>query len=161
MRRFRAAGDFNRRNFPGTILFVSHNRTFVNQIANMILEVKNGEVRRYGGTYEEYVSDLRALYGDEEKLVEPTPAIIEPEISKETDKDRLKAARSEIRKIEKDMSTLQEERNYILQEMALNPTRISPVQTKRLHEVDDLLQKDEERWFDHQRLIEWLGRDEG
>ena len=59
------------------------------------------------------------------------------------------------------MSTLQEERNYILQEMALNPTRISPVQTKRLHEVDDLLQKEEERWFDHQRLIEWLGRDEG
>ena len=44
--------------FPGTLIFVSHDREFVNGLANRIIEVKpNGTVNDYHGTYEEYLSN--------------------------------------------------------------------------------------------------------
>lgn len=48
-----ALGEFN-----GTVLVVSHNRTFVNLIATEIIEVKNGQVKRILGSYEDYVWQL-------------------------------------------------------------------------------------------------------
>jgi len=43
--------------FPGTLVFVSHDREFVNGLANRIIEVKpDGRVNDYHGTYEEYLS---------------------------------------------------------------------------------------------------------
>jgi ATP-binding cassette, subfamily F, member 3 len=45
-----ALGDFN-----GTVMVVSHDRTFVNLLANEIWEVKDGQVKIVLGTYEDYV----------------------------------------------------------------------------------------------------------
>jgi ATP-binding cassette subfamily F protein 3 len=44
--------------FSGTLFFISHDRTFVNLVASEIVEVNNGMVRRYPGTYEDYVYHL-------------------------------------------------------------------------------------------------------
>ncbi len=41
--------------FPGTLIFVSHDRWFVSQLATRILEITPGRVRDYPGTYDEYV----------------------------------------------------------------------------------------------------------
>lgn len=43
------------RDFPGTVLFVSHDRYFIKQIATGILEFGKEEVRLYTGTYDEYL----------------------------------------------------------------------------------------------------------
>ena len=43
------------REFNGTVIVISHNRTFVNLIATEIMEVKNGTVKRVLGSYEDYV----------------------------------------------------------------------------------------------------------
>ena len=40
--------------FQGTLIFVSHDRYFVEQLATSIIEVGHGEVSRYPGTYEEF-----------------------------------------------------------------------------------------------------------
>ena len=40
--------------FQGTLIFVSHDRYFVEQLATSIVEVGNGEANRYPGTYEEF-----------------------------------------------------------------------------------------------------------
>jgi ATPase subunit of ABC transporter with duplicated ATPase domains len=43
--------------FPGTLVFVSHDREFVNGLANRIIEVKtDGSVNDYLGSYEDYLS---------------------------------------------------------------------------------------------------------
>jgi len=43
--------------FPGTLVFVSHDREFVNGLANRIIEVKaTGSINDYLGTYEDYLS---------------------------------------------------------------------------------------------------------
>ena len=41
--------------FAGTLVFVSHDRWFVERLANRIVEITPGGVRDYRGTYEEYV----------------------------------------------------------------------------------------------------------
>ncbi len=46
------------KNFNGTVLFVSHDRTFINIVATEILEVSGGRVLHYPGTFEEYVFAL-------------------------------------------------------------------------------------------------------
>lgn len=41
--------------FEGTLVVVSHDRSFIKRVANKILEIKNGDVHVYPGTYDEYV----------------------------------------------------------------------------------------------------------
>ncbi|SAL39044.1 ABC transporter-like protein [Caballeronia sordidicola] len=43
--------------YEGTLIFVSHDREFVNGLANRVIEVKNdGTIRDFGGTYEELLA---------------------------------------------------------------------------------------------------------
>ncbi|MGF1546855.1 MAG: ABC-F family ATPase [Thiotrichales bacterium] len=43
--------------FPGTLLFISHDREFVSSLANRIIEIRtDGKIVDYRGTYEEYLS---------------------------------------------------------------------------------------------------------
>jgi ATPase subunit of ABC transporter with duplicated ATPase domains len=41
--------------YEGTLIFVSHDRWFVGELAGRIVEVKPGEILDYRGSYEEYV----------------------------------------------------------------------------------------------------------
>lgn len=43
--------------FPGTVLFVSHDRYFVSRIATGVLEFEADAVRQYQGSYEEYLEE--------------------------------------------------------------------------------------------------------
>ena len=42
--------------YAGTLLFVSHDREFVSSLANRILEIKNGEIIDFKGSYDEYLA---------------------------------------------------------------------------------------------------------
>jgi ATP-binding cassette, subfamily F, member 3 len=42
--------------FPGTIVFISHDRYFINAIATSIVEVAHGVLTRYLGSYDDYLS---------------------------------------------------------------------------------------------------------
>jgi len=45
--------------YEGTVIFVSHDRKFVRDIAKKVLLVNNGKLELYPGTYEEYVWSLQ------------------------------------------------------------------------------------------------------
>ena len=47
--------------FPGTLLFVSHNRTFVNQLATVIWEVKDGAILPQPGNLDDWLYHQRQL----------------------------------------------------------------------------------------------------
>ncbi len=55
----------------GTVFFISHDRTFVNMVATQILEIRNGSVVQYPGSYADYVYHLelqvRRELGDDQK----------------------------------------------------------------------------------------------
>jgi ATP-binding cassette subfamily F protein 3 len=41
--------------FSGTVVFVSHDRYFIDKLATKVVEIENGEVRIYPGNYEDYL----------------------------------------------------------------------------------------------------------
>jgi len=55
--------------FDGTLLFVSHNRSFIRKLATKIWFVADGKVETYPGTLDEYLESARA------KVEEPPVAV--------------------------------------------------------------------------------------
>ncbi len=47
--------------FTGTVIFVSHDRYFIDRLATRVLEVENGQVNAYAGNYEDYLRRKEAL----------------------------------------------------------------------------------------------------
>jgi ATP-binding cassette subfamily F protein 3 len=47
--------------YEGTLLFVSHNQSFVNRLATKIWEIKDGRISEYPGNLDEYYEHLRRL----------------------------------------------------------------------------------------------------
>jgi ATP-binding cassette subfamily F protein 3 len=47
--------------FPGTIVFISHDRYFINRIATSVLHVHHGVLTRYLGTYDDFLAASEAL----------------------------------------------------------------------------------------------------
>ena len=45
--------------YDGTVLIVSHDRYFISQVANKIVEVHNGELLLYNGNYDYYLEKKR------------------------------------------------------------------------------------------------------
>lgn len=56
--------------FEGTLLFVSHNRWFVRQLATRVLELSEEGVLDFKGTYDEYVRHKNADHLDAEAVLE-------------------------------------------------------------------------------------------
>lgn len=49
------------KDFTGTILFVSHDRYFINKIATSIIEIKNKNITRYIGNYDDYREKINKI----------------------------------------------------------------------------------------------------
>jgi ATP-binding cassette subfamily F protein 3 len=45
-------------NFEGSLVVVSHDRSFIRRVADKILEIRDGKVQFYPGTYDEYIWSL-------------------------------------------------------------------------------------------------------
>jgi ATP-binding cassette, subfamily F, member 3 len=58
--------------FEGTMLFISHDRYFINRIATKVVEVRNGRLAEYAGDYDYYLEKR-----EEEKAGSRTPSTVE------------------------------------------------------------------------------------
>ena len=45
--------------YPGTILFISHDRYFINEIAKKILYIENNGIKEYLGNYDDYINKAK------------------------------------------------------------------------------------------------------
>ena len=61
--------------FGGTVVFVSHDRGFIEQLATRVLELKPGEFKNYVGNYEFYLEQLAKLENPEGKSLSLATAI--------------------------------------------------------------------------------------
>ncbi len=48
------------RGYPGAIFMISHDREFLNQLSESIIDIKHGRLHRYRGNYEEYLVQCAA-----------------------------------------------------------------------------------------------------
>jgi ATP-binding cassette subfamily F protein 3 len=97
------------RKFSGTVIFVSHDRYFIDKLATRIFEIERGKLQDYPGNYEDYLwqKEQTALPGNSAaKTLSPEPAGARPE---ERQKRVKKTNPSSIRKMEKDRDELEEQ----------------------------------------------------
>jgi ATP-binding cassette subfamily F protein 3 len=109
--------------FPGTIVFVSHERYFIDQLARKIIEVQGGRLTVYLGNYEDYL-DRKARDG-------AVPAPREKEPVRSTPKEEVERERS----LRKETSRAEKKRQRGLEELerAIRKTE------KRVEELEIVL----------------------
>ncbi|MBT4917284.1 ABC-F family ATP-binding cassette domain-containing protein [Candidatus Peregrinibacteria bacterium] len=136
-----------------TVIFVSHNRTFVEIVASGIVEVKNGEVKRYNHNYEEYVYHLQKNIEEDLGICDEPKTNIEKEEQKELRK-KIKERKKQMRTLENDIEKLGEEKTSLLKWFEDNFSKFSEDKTTRLAEVEKEITKKEEEWMELEALNE-------
>ena len=153
--------------YPGTLLFVSHDRYFMNRIATKVVELSQDGTTEYLGDYDYYVEkkleteELAALDALEAKAKQP-----ETQTSASTsqiDKEAKKLERQLVRKnteIEQAMESLDEEIAAIEEQLCepdifQDHERVMPLQS-RLEELKHLHEETMAEWLELQEQLEEL-----
>jgi ATP-binding cassette subfamily F protein 3 len=103
------------RSFPGTVVFVSHDRHFIDGLATRVVEVEAGGLTSYHGDYEYYLakkgiaSDSPALVSPEARSQSPEPSSKEERLkSREEDKQRNKEERGRQKRLAEIEATIED-----------------------------------------------------
>jgi ATP-binding cassette subfamily F protein 3 len=88
------------RDYDGTLLFVSHNQSFINRLATKIWDISNNKVFQYPGNLYEYYDHLARAEGEDDRQKEEDISRLEMEKAKLSGKSRkaLKREKAERRK---------------------------------------------------------------
>lgn len=145
-------------NYDGTLLFVSHDRYFINQLANKIVEIKNGIAQVYEGDYSYYLDEKNKQDSAPENESSENREIVEPEQNKNKlsyqeqklrDSQKRKLQR-EVENIENKIEKLEKEQKDIQSQMAdpaiaTNFDKLGPLQ-EQLTEVQKQLDDANNAW---------------
>jgi len=144
------------KSFSGTLFFVSHDRTFVNLVASEIIEVNNGQVRRYPGDYEDYVYHLEnslraeivetqsAKSGGQKTAEKPKS---DYHLKKELESEKRKLT-GRIKKIEAEIAAYKKEHEAIHEHFMSEPTAWSRESHGRYEELARLIDVQEHLWLE-------------
>lgn len=108
--------------FPGTVLFVSHDRYFINQVATDILDMRKDGIKHYEGDYDDYLATVaKAAAPNPASSAQSSPAASQGKQSYQQSKDQQRARRKLQRKVddlEKQMAQLEDQQAAIETEMS-------------------------------------------
>ncbi len=127
------------RAFDGTILFVSHDRYFIEAIAGKIIELENGRLQIFEGSYGEYCQ--------KKKIDEPTAPAKKTATTNSgyrSKEDRAKETKKRVRvsEIEKEISRLEEENNKLLEEISTPGVASNfPLLEEKCKKMDEIKRK--------------------
>lgn len=144
------------KDFGGTVIFVSHDRGFIEGISTKVLELKPGQHREFPGDYKYYMerieaeeaglvgqyeagtgiasSTVRTTNAAEEKIAEKSEGKLSWEAKKQIEAERRKAER-EVSRLENEIQTAEKEKSDFEAKMALpeiysNGAKAKEVQNK-------------------------------
>ncbi len=144
--------------YTGTVLYVSHDRYFINQTATRILDLTNGQLVNYIGNYDYYLEkkdELSAIYAPEEAKAEETVTETASALDWKAQKEeqaRLRKKENDLKKVEKRIAELEEKDKAIDAEFNLPETgtnlprcqELSKEKAKITEELEELYEKWEE-----------------
>lgn len=134
-------------NYQGTILVVSHDRNFIRQVSKQILEIRNGQVELYPGTYDEYIWSLENGSFKERVALNETTTIPAKTNSISSEKkfnfkDEQKKLNSEIKELERKILKTEEilfNHNKKLQELNASLIQAQGVQAQAIAKESSVL----------------------
>ncbi|MFC1841821.1 ABC-F family ATP-binding cassette domain-containing protein [Candidatus Dependentiae bacterium] len=130
--------------FEGTIIFVSHDRSFLNSLATDILELTPNGTFMYKGNYDEYLYHKEYLASEHESLSKQNKKIIEKKRKPKNnyqERKELKKLESSIEKIEKEIANL-----MVKFENLSYGTKDYNDATAKLTELQNRLQEKNDAW---------------
>ena len=138
--------------FDGTLLFVSHDRYFINRVATHVLELSENGSTVYLGDYDYYVEKKAELAASQEE--EATAYSQEKEVSPVNDYQAQKESQKELRKLMRQIESLEAE----IEELETQAQVISE-QMHTTNDADELMQLQAELDKISQRqeeaMLEW------
>lgn len=152
--------------FDGTIITVSHDRSFIRQVSQKIIEIKDGKAELYPGNYDEYVWSLEkgAL---SERASTPATAPQNPQSSVQNQekkwnyKEETKRLSSEIKELERKILKTEELLHKLAQQIEEKNTDLLKSQGLQAQEVaksisalNDDIQKHEEILLTHMENLD-------
>jgi len=124
-------------NYDGTLLLVSHDRYFLDSLVNKVIEIKNGGLQLYHGTYAEYLEKAEKAL-EEERLRESARQKTQAAAAKNREIPQAKPAtppkknHRKIESIEKSIQALEQKKEALESVMASEEYyRKSPEETKK------------------------------
>ncbi len=161
--------------YSGTLIAVSHDRDFISRVATKILQIQNGQVLVYPGSYEDYAWSVeRGSYGatSAPRALAPTsensPSDLVPvahRLAPESTKQRrieanreLRAAQEQIKKLERDMLRLEDrikEGTRKIESLGLSAPELAAA-GEDLAQAQSALGEMEEQWLECQERIATL-----
>lgn len=142
--------------FVGSVIFISHNRTFINSVATLVVEVKNGKVLRLPYNFEEYIYRLEQEVDKEDEEIKPK----EKEEIDENEKDRRqkfeenKILKRKLKRIEENLQELRKEQEELLKRQSRDSQKFLLRDYERMGEIVDLLEEEEEEWLEASTELE-------
>jgi ATP-binding cassette subfamily F protein 3 len=102
------------RKYSGTVVFVSHDRYFIDNLADRIFEIEDGHVHVYPGNYEDYL--WRKAGGPEQiaaqtvvVVAEPEPVAVAADSKKRVNPMKLQKLQTRLRAVELEVASLESE----------------------------------------------------
>lgn len=147
--------------FDGTVLFVSHDRYFIEALAGKIFELENGKIHAYAcgyGEYSEKKREEKAALETAQKAVQSVPAPVksaEQPIykSKEERKNEAKK-RIRIKEIETEIEALEEENELLGEEISLpNVASNFALLTEKCNRINEIKDKLDALYEEYENLV--------
>ena len=143
-------------NYEGTVLYVSHDRYFINRTATRILELTNQKLVNYIGNYDYYLEkkeELTCIYApkiQEEKARKKTSSTKLDWQQKKEEQARIRKRENELKKTEKAIEDLESRDKEIdeelaKQEIATDPSKCIPLSSEKA-EIAQKLEVLYEKW---------------
>ncbi len=148
--------------YDGTVLLVSHDRTFVSRLASIIVELRDGRCATYTDGYEAYLWRVERELRDESSSAPVATPVAKPAASvagvDRRDKRRqVTAARNRQRDAETILRTLEAERDRLTATMQANPATTAATSGARLAALANEIATAEEAWLEAAAVVEQLG----
>lgn len=142
--------------YEGTLIFVSHDRYFVNKIADSLLIFENGNVTYFDGNYEEY-SEKRAE--EEQEIEEKIQKETKPKVNEYFVKKEINKLKNKISKIEEEISGKEDEVETLNNEMLKEEICSDYLELTKIQEKVKEVQKSiDEKMSEWEELNETLNK---
>ncbi|MCI8508000.1 MAG: ABC-F type ribosomal protection protein [Lachnospiraceae bacterium] len=139
------------KNYTGTILYVSHDRYFINQTATRILDLHHGNITSYIGNYDYYIEQqLVSTSREEEKTTVSKEETINKKDWKRSKEEQAKERKrqNDIKKTENRIEELEHLLSDLEEEMSLPENAVNAAKLTEISEKQEAANKELERLYE-------------